>query len=111
MLIFCCDIVATSIDNRNGHIVIGDKKKTKKKVSREKIDNSTEETLILNTQSGDLTYLLSVVFVSDVLVFGAVAATTESCVKINSTTKFLTQNKNKISIKLARTNTILKYTY
>ena len=39
---------------------------------------------------------------------GAVDTTTGNFVKINSATTFLAQNKNKISIKFAQTNTVLK---
>ena len=37
------------------------------------------------------------VIVADFFVFSAVAATLGNCVKINSTTRFLIQNKNKNS--------------
>ena len=72
--------------------------------------NSTEETIFVKTQSVYLSHLIYAVFVADVLILLPLLLQW-IIVKINSTTKFLTQNKNKKSIKFTQTNTILKYTY
>ena len=62
------------------------------KVSREKHHNSTEEMLILNTQSGfHKAPTLFCSFFCDSF-FGDIAALTDDSEKINSNTKYLTHN-------------------
>ena len=51
-----------------------------------------EEIIIVKAQLGDQKNLPYDVGVVAVLVFGAVAATSDNCAKIKITTKYLTQN-------------------
>ena len=43
--------------------------------------------------------------------FGAVADTAENCAEINSTTKYLTQNRILFSMENTRNDTVIKYIY
>ena len=85
----------------------------KQNFSREKRKKSTEEKLIINTQLGYQTSPIICCGCCYCYFFGTVSDTTDAYLKINITTntKYLTHNKNKISMKNARTCTVLKYAY
>ena len=68
LLLLCSDIVDTSLDISNGRIGIRDKQQQNKRLADRKRNNSMEEELIVNIQSGDQTHLPSAVVVAAVLV-------------------------------------------